>query len=312
MWLFKCLSSPVGVGLTFFGLAALTVSFSRFSGGLAMVWVANALLAGRLVVTPEKRWGSWLAACGTASALATGFFGLGWAAAVPMAFVNVLEAAAAGLLMRRISIAFWPDDTLEWIAAYYIGIGLIIPLASGGMATLVATLTNNVDSIENFIHWIIGHSLGLMACLPVFRFFYWRTSRGRSFLPSAQAWPFALLILGAFAVLTVVVFTLESRALLVFPLLFLVVGAAVLEEALIAAMPVVLIAIGGTMTALELGPIAQIDVAFGDRIQFFQLYVGITVLAGLPVSCERSRRLAEIQRMRERLDRFEGLEPSRF
>lgn len=312
MRLFRCLSSPVGVGATFFVLAALTVSFSRFSGGLAMVWVSNALLAGRLVVTPEKRWGPWLATCAIASAVATGFFGLGWAAAVPMAFVNVLEAAAAGLLMRRISIAFWPDDTLEWLAAYYIGIGLIIPLASGGLAALVAALTNNADPIENFTHWIIGHSLGLMACLPVFRFVYWRASRGRSFLPSAQSWQSAILVLGTFALLTGVVFSLEVHALLIFPLLFLVVGAAVLEEALIAAMPVVLIAIGGTMTALELGPIAQMDFAFGDRLQFFQLYVGIAVLAGLPVSCERSRRLAEIQRMSERLDRLEGLEPSRF
>lgn len=312
MRLFKCLSSPFGVGLTFFALASVTVSFSRFSGGLAMVWVANALLAGRLVVTPERLWRPWLSSCAIASALATGLFGLGWAAAVPMAFINVAEAAAAGMLMRRISIAFWPDDTLEWIAGYYIGIGLIIPLASGGVATLVATFTSNVDSVDNFTHWIIGHSLGLMACLPVFRFIYWRASRGRTFLPSARTWQSTATVLGAFALLTAGVFVLDIRALLVFPLLFLVVGAAVLDEALIAAMPVLLIAIGGTMTALGLGPIAQMDVAFGDRIQFFQLYVGITVLAGLPVSCERSRRMAEIQRMQERLQRFEALEPSRF
>lgn len=310
MRLFRCLASPLGVGLAFFVMAVFTVHFSRFSGGIAMVWVANALLAGRLVVTPEKRWASFLAACGAASAVATGAFGLGWAAAGPMAIVNVGEAAAAAMVMRRISVAFWPDDTLEWIAAYYIGIGLIIPLTSGGLATLVASVVGSGDPLENFTHWIIGHSLGLMSCLPIFRFVYWRTSRGRSFFPGGENWPSALAILVAYTLLTVVVFSLDMRVLLVFPLLFLVVGAAVLEEAMIAALPVLLIIIGGTMTALEMGPIALMDVDYGDRIQFFQLYVGVTVLAGLPISCERSRRMAELRRMRERIARLEGGEPT--
>lgn len=310
MRLFRCLASPVGVGLAFFAITGPTVHFSRFSGGFAMVWFASALLAGRLVVTAEKRWMPFVAACTIASALATGLLGLGWVAAAPMAIVNVAEAAAAALVMRRISIAFWPHDTLEWIAGYYIGIGLIIPLVSGGFATVVLTAVGSGEPLQNFTHWIIGHSLGLMACLPIFRFFYWRTSRGRNFFPSSGNLPAALTILASFALLTALVFSLNMRVLLVFPLVFLVVGAAVMEEAMIAALPVLLIAIGGTMTALEMGPIALMDVSYGDRIQFFQLYVGVTVLAGLPISCERSRRMAELRRMRERLEQLEGGEPT--
>lgn len=312
MRLSRFLSSPVGVALVFLALASLTVSFARFTGGVAMVWIAGAQLAGRLVVMPENRWGPWLIACSFSSLLATGLFGMGWTAAVPLAFINIAEAAAAALLMRRISIAFWPEETLEWIAGFYIGIGLIIPLVSGALATVVANLTIGASILESFTHWIIGHSLGLITCLPVFRFAYWRWSRGRNCLPNPEKWPFAAMILGGFAMLTIVVFTLDMRPLLVFPLLFVVVGSAMLEEALIAAMPVVLILIGGTFTAFEMGPIALMDMAYGDRIQFFQLYVAVTVLAALPIACERSRRLAELRRMQERLAQLEALEPSAY
>lgn len=309
MRLARFLASPFGVAIVFFALAAVTVSFARFSGGVAMVWIAGAQLAGRLVVMPEDRWAPWLVACGIASVVATGLFGFGWSASVPLAFINIAEAAAAALILRRISIAFWPADTLEWIAGFYIGIGLIAPLLSGGLATLVAYFTAEAPILENFTHWIIGHSLGLITCLPVFRFMYWRWSRGRSCLPSAQSRPFAVMVLGLFALLTTIVFVLDMRALLVFPLLFVVVGATVLEEAMVAAMPLVLIVIGGALTAFDMGPVALMDIAYGDRIQFFQLYVGVTVLAGLPVACERSRRMAELQHMREQLARFEPQEP---
>lgn len=310
MRLHRLLSSPVGVAFVFFALASLTVNFARFSGGVAMIWFASAQLAGRLVVLPEQRWGPFLLTCALASVLATGLFGMGWAASVPLALINIAEAATAALIMRRISIAFWPDETLEWLAGYYIGIGLIIPLASGTAASLVASFTNAAPVLENFTHWIIAHSLGLIACLPVFRFVYWRQSRGRSFFPGREHWPNAVLVLGMFGLLTMVVFILDMRALLVFPLLFLVVGSAILEEAMIAAMPVVLIVIGGTLTALGKGPIALMDIDYGDQIQFFQLYVGVTVLAGLPVASERSRRLAELRRMHERVARLEAQEPS--
>jgi hypothetical protein len=201
---------------------------------------------------------------------------------VPLAFINIAEAAAAALLMRRISIAFWPEETLEWIAGFYIGIGLIIPLVSGALATVVANLTIGASILESFTHWIIGHSLGLITCLPVFRFAYWRWSRGRNCLPNPEKWPFAAMILGGFAMLTIVVFTLDMRPLLVFPLLFVVVGSAMLEEALIAAMPVVLILIGGTFT-LILSPfewtIAKRYMLPGRGEAFIALVAGISLAA---------------------------------
>lgn len=300
------LSSPLCVGIAFFVVAAITVSFARFTSGVAMVWLAGALLAGRLIDVPERRWGPWLVLCGLANIVATGFFGMGWTASVPLAVINLAEAAGAALIWRRITRAFWPDETLEWLVSFYIGIGLSVPLVSGGAAALVAWYISDLPPMENFSHWIIGHSLGMLACLPLFRFFFWRMVRGRSLLPRAERWPFAFFVLGSFSVLTVAIFLLELRALLVFPLLFIVVGAAMLEQSIIVLLPVLLMAIGGTMTALEFGPIANMDFEYGDRMQFFQLYVAVSVLGALPVSIERYRRLNELRQMRERIAALEG------
>ncbi|MFN3470308.1 MAG: sensor domain-containing diguanylate cyclase, partial [Novosphingobium sp.] len=71
----RMLASPAALAIAYFLAAAFAVAFARFAGGVAMVWLASAVLAGRLVHVPEKRWPHWLLRCGLASALATGMFG---------------------------------------------------------------------------------------------------------------------------------------------------------------------------------------------------------------------------------------------
>lgn len=304
------LAGPISSAIAYAALAYGSVHFGRFTGGVAMVWVASALLAGRLVHVPLREWGDWLVPCGVASAVVTGFYGLGWACAVPFAIINMAEAAAVALIWRWITKAFWPHDILEWVVSFYIGIGLTVPLVTGGFASLSAWLLLGQPPIENFTRWIIGHALGLVACLPVFHFMYLRLARGRSFLPPTQQWPLAALVFGSFTLVTVLVFALDMRALLVFPLVFLVIASSLVPAAITTLMPLLLIAIGGTMTVMGHGPIAGMDVAFGDRIQFFQLYVGVTVLAALPLSCERHRRIIEKREMEARIAQLERALPT--
>lgn len=305
----RLLAGPVGVSLTYFMVAAAAVTFGRFTGGVAMAWMASAMLAGRLLHLPERRWMPWLIGSGIASVLATGLFGLGWVVSLPLALVNMGEAAAAAMLWRRITKAFWPYETLEWVASFYIGIGLMVPLLSGAAAAFFAWLLLEQPIIDNFSRWIIGHALGLLACLPVFHFIYGRLGRGKSFLPSASMRPLAALVVGTFVVITVTVFLLDMRALLVFPLIFLVVCAATLPGAIVTLLPLLLILIGGGMTVSGYGPIAAMDLPEGDRLQFFQMFVGVTVLAALPLSCERTKRLVELRHMRSRIAELERERP---
>lgn len=306
MRLARVLSGPAATAIAYFVLAAGSVTFARFSGGVAMAWTASALLAGRLIHLPEQRWSAWMLPCGIASALATGLLGLGWLSATPFAVINIAEAAGAAWLWRRITKAFWPYDTLEWIASYYIGIALMLPLLTGALAACIGWLILDLPLVENFTHWIIGHSLGLLACLPIFHYVFTRLSRGRSFLPSSAQLPLAAVVGGSYALLTFLVFTLDMRALLVFPLIYLVVSAAVLPGAITAILPVVMILVGGGMTISGQGPIAGMEMDFGDRMQFFQLYLGVSVFAAFPITCERVRRLAEMRTMQRRIATLEA------
>ncbi|MFY8193716.1 MASE1 domain-containing protein [Novosphingobium sp. B1] len=306
MKLARVLSGPAATAIVYFVLAAGSVAFARFSGGVAMAWTASAFLAGRLIHLPEQRWSAWMVPCGVASALATGLLGLGWFSAGPFAVINIAEAAGAAWLWRRITKAFWPYDTLEWIASYYIGIALMLPLLTGALAACAGWLTLDLPLVENFTHWIIGHSLGLLACLPIFHYVFARLSRGRSFLPSTAQLPLAAVVVGSYALLTFLVFTLDMRALLVFPLIYLVVSAAVLPGSITAILPVIMIGVGGGMTILGQGPIAGMEMDFGDRIQFFQLYLGVSVFAAFPITCERLRRMAEMRTMQRRIAALEA------
>jgi integral membrane sensor domain MASE1 len=301
----RTLADPVCTAVAYFALAYGAVAFGRFTGGVAMVWIATALLAGRLVHLPFRLWLKWVVPCWFASTIATGYFGFGWVLAVPLAFINMAEAIAVAFVWRRITDAFWPHDILEWVTSFYLGIGLTIPLVTGCIASFLAWFSFGQPLVENFTRWIIGHALGLVACLPVFHYVYHRLARGRSFLPPGRQLPLATLVFGSFTGLTALVFLLDMRALLVFPLVFLMVSSALVPAAITTLMPLLLIAIGGTMTILGFGPIAGMDIEFGDRIQFFQLYVGVTVLAALPLSCERHRRIIEMQQMQHRISELE-------
>jgi integral membrane sensor domain MASE1 len=305
MRLARSLAGPFSTAIAYFALAFGAVAFGRFSGGIAMVWIASALLAGRLVHLPVGLWPRWVIPCGLVSTIVTGYFGLGWPSAIPLALINMAEAVAVALAWRRITEAFWPHDILEWVTSFYLGIGLTIPLFTGFLASLVAWLALGQPPIENFTHWIIGHALGLVACLPVFHYVYHRLGRGRSFLPPASQLPLATLVFGTFMLVTGLVFSLDMRALLVFPLVFLMISSALVPAAITTLMPLLLIGLGGIMTVMGHGPIAGMDIAFGDRIQFFQLYVGVSVLAALPLSCERHRRIIEMQEMQDRIARLE-------
>lgn len=305
----RLLASPAGVSLTYLALAAGSVTFARFTGGVAMVWIASAMLAGRLLHLPEHRWGPWLVSSAVASALATALWGFGWAAALPLAVINVAEAASAAIIWRRIAKAFWPHETLEWIASFYIGIVLTVPLLSGAAGAFTAWVIYGQPVVENFTRWIIGHSLGLLACLPVFHYIYSRLGRGRSFLPPREMFPQTTLVVGAFVLITVAVFSLDMRPLLVFPLIYIVVCAATQPSAILTLLPVLLMTIGGVMTFSGLGPIAAMDWSMGDRLQFFQLYVAVTVLTALPLQCERAKRVLEMRNMRERIAELESQHP---
>ena len=105
--------APVITGCVYFAAASFTVSISRFEGGLAFIWIANAFLMAELLTTRMSYWPRAVFACALASAVATALFGIGPAAAVSMAFINVSES----LIVAAICRYFLKDDIVLSIPA---------------------------------------------------------------------------------------------------------------------------------------------------------------------------------------------------
>ena len=93
--------SDLLLAAAYFAAASLMLSLTRFDGGVAFLWLAGALLIPVLAGRPRREWGTPMALCGAASAIATGLVGLGWALALPLAMINLVEAyVGASLLVR--------------------------------------------------------------------------------------------------------------------------------------------------------------------------------------------------------------------
>lgn len=285
----RSFAAPAFMALLYFAGAALSVHYSRFNGGVAMIWISSAILVARLMLLGRSKWPANLAACFAASIMATGLFGLGWAAAVPLALINIAEAVTAAFMLRRLGASCWPDEPFELVAGYYLVTGLMVPAASAVVAGLVISAVVGLPFETNLFHWFIGHAGGLIALLPICAYVAWSARKGHRLIPPGKALP-RVLIIGTMIVLTCGVFLQPLRGLLLLPLVFTMFTSIWAEAAMALLLPVILAAVGGTLTINGFGPLMEIDVDAGDRIQAFELFVAITMLCTLPIVVEQERR----------------------
>lgn len=288
--------SPVVVSALYFAGAAFSVHYSRFGHGVAMIWVSSAIMAAWLSVIRWRQWPAVLAGCGIGSFAATAWLGLGLASALPLALVNLAEGAAAALVVRALIRHCWPDETLELVAGYYFGLGLVIPACSAVLGAGAAALTAGVPFETNFYHWMIGHSVGLLTVLP-FGAAVARSCQTREPLLGGGQGTTALLLCATMATVTLAVFTQTIRPFMLVPLLFTLFAAVWSNKAVAMALPVILAIVGGPLVLHGHGPLESLAVDPGDKLQLFQLYVAIAVLCALPVTVEQERRRREMNRL---------------
>jgi diguanylate cyclase (GGDEF)-like protein/PAS domain S-box-containing protein len=286
-------------GVAYFAAAAGPIALTRLDGGVSFVWIATALLTARLRTTDGAGRAWSLAAAGAASMLATGLFGLGWAAAPAMMAFNLLDAMIADGVFS-LAEARRRGNSVESN-----GPAIVTACLAGAMATMIPAavvtwLTAGTPVLENAVNWVIGHTLGSLTFGP-FMFFCmrgqmrpWvtRVATGRD-IPSLGA---VLLLVAA----TVVAFTQRDLPLLFLPVLALTVLTyrAGLPGAAFGG--VVLGLIGGALTIA-----GHAGTTFGSpalTFQFFQFFLGVTTLTMLPVSAVVSAR----KDMTERLQRSEA------
>lgn len=289
-------------GLAYFLSAAASIALTRFGGGVALVWVASALLTARLHSAPTKQWPMLLLIAAMASFLATGWFGLGWFAAGPLAVINVAEAALVAMLFRREG---WRGSyTGSSMAAFLVVACIIGPAATALPGAFVASLATDTPFLGNLRNWLIGHSLGMLTFAPVF--LHWMRGSIGSWIRIAmrrnQVLDFALLVLVIAS--TWATFSQFSYPLLFIPVLALVVfvhrtgypGAA-LGTALVAI-------IGGIFTARGFGPVALIHGSPVAATQLFQIYLAATELTLLPVAASLTAQRHVTAKLKQSEERY--------
>ena len=287
------------LGLVYFGAACLAARYTRFEGGVALIWVANALLFADLRYRPKYSYVARCLACAVASSIATTLYGLGVKAALPFACINIAEALGGVMLMRR----FWPQPghlaSLREIGTLIGTVGVLMPALTAFAAALAAHDTAGVPYWPNWIAWFSGHALGILTVVPFLTLLLGGDVGGWARQARKAEWVEATCLFGAVVGTAIVVFAQAELPLLFLPLAPMMLAVFRLGRLGAAVSLLLLTATGTAFTVHGDGPISLIRGGPGFKVQFFQFYLVIAMLVSLPVAAELKRRKKLYSRLQQ-------------
>jgi len=301
------LFTPIIAGVAYFLMASLALLCSRFEGGLAFIWAANALLMAELQTSETRYWPRVIAACGVASMLSTALFGMGPKAALPMAIVNIAESLIVATLCRRFIPVHLADGSKRSLTVFILALCLPANMISGVAAALVASTLTPVGFGASWLQWYSGHVLGGLTCTPILTMLLQgQVSRWMIETPKAKKVE-ALGLLVIFAIVTAHVFFIAHYPLLFLLILPLVVIAFRVGFAGTAAAVVLLAIIGGAATVNGYGPLNFVQGSVGERTQLFQLFLAFCFLLSMPLAAELNSRRRLFQMLQASEARYRAL-----
>ena len=151
----------------YFALTSLAILWSRFGGGLALIWPGTALLCALLTTLPRRRWPAVLGVFAGLSAAATALFGLGPQVAVPLALVNVFEGWVIALLLLALRPRRDWLESVEGLTALVVVAGVAGPaLAAGAGGAIVAGQLGGFW-LDHALDWLPSHGLGTLLTFPL-------------------------------------------------------------------------------------------------------------------------------------------------
>ena len=277
------------LGCLYLVAASFSAGLSRFHGAIAFIWVANAILLATLHCSPRSTWRGQVLVCFLASAIATSMFGMGTAPAVPLAIVNVSEAMAGAILLRRLADGSVTLSSGRQIF-HLLMTALLASGASGVLGAGIATLATGRGFLENWLTWTCGHALGVLTFTPFTLLVLQGDVVGgyRSAAPAEKAK--SALLLSLVTAASLLAFAQTTYPLLFVP--FVPITFAVFRMGRLGAVfsLILLSAIASILTASGYGPMHLLTGGAGTRAQFLQLYLAAVMLTALPAAAELKRR----------------------
>jgi diguanylate cyclase (GGDEF)-like protein/PAS domain S-box-containing protein len=288
------------LAISWAALAVLSVSFTRFEGGVAFLWGSTALLIVALIRTSRKHWWAPLATCAAFSFVITGTIGLGWIAAVPFAAINLGEAVIAATLMRKRPDSGELMASLSWFGRFMIATTTAPVLMAPVAAVVLWTIGG--DPAATLVDFVSGHALGNMTLVPIAYILTGKAARQETRRLLIRKWRDALIVFPIVICVTVLVFWQTTWPLLFLPVMVVVLATFRLGRTGAAVSLALLLIIGGYMTAQGLGPIRLSATPIKDRLIFFQYYLACTVLTVLPIAADLNAR----RKLHRQVKRSEG------
>lgn len=295
-------SSPLFKALfaagAYFLCTAIALQLTRFDGGVAIVWLAGAVLFSLLSITPRRRWWQLLLACLPAGTASIGLFGFGGWLTLPLALIGVVEAWGAAWLMKRIHPRFGHFESVTEALRFILVVGLLVPAISALGGAACAHLAKGIPYGVAWRDWFTAHALGFVVFSPplllALRGQIGGWLRG---IRQAQALEAALL-LGAVTLCSAVTFGQDVVPLVVLPIVPMVAATFRLGRFGAVASVVILLAVGLGCSLAGRGPTTLLHVTMTLRLEVLQIYFASVVLILLPLAGELEARQRLLRQVR--------------
>ena len=272
------------LALSFFVLASGAILLTRFDGGVALLWVANAPLLARLCGTIPARWPVTIFWTTLASIAASVLFGpVAWAAPI-FGVASIIEAVLAAAALRYLLPHRDFFASSKSVVVFSVIAGVAAPMVGGIIAATTGWLAFDRPWAPIYVDWVVGRGLGMLIAMPVVTMLEGRVQYGAIATLRKQLWGEGGVLLLAVAVTTAAVFSQKTLPLLFLPALPVLLatfklgrGGAAFSIALVAV-------IGWAATASGHGPVMMTSLTEAGRFQFFQFYLAATFFMSLPMA----------------------------
>lgn len=152
------------LGLVAFIFTLFSLELSRFGTQLAPLWFPTSIMMVAFYRHAGKMWPGIALACAFGSIGASLLFFPGGSLNYTYTTINIIEAVAGAMLLRKLLPWYNPLQNLNDWARLALGSAVIPPLLGG---VLMWLLLPEGTSLNTFLIWVLSESIGALALVPL-------------------------------------------------------------------------------------------------------------------------------------------------